>query len=271
MREILLASDFSARSDRALDRAAALAGELGARLAIVHVLARGDADDADLAARLRADLPPGAVEAELVLRRGSVPKTLAAVAAERGSDLIVTGVARYNGIGDYLLGTAVDHIVRNAGVPVLVVRRRTYRPYRHLLVATDFSDCARSALLVAGRLFPEALITLVHALHLPYEGRFGSEELSGEMQVAAHEGMQRFLAHPEIAPLGERIDIVIEEGTVEHVVLGRLASVGADLLVLGANGYSGFVHATIGSHAEALLAAADTDVLMVRFPGGAAA
>src|SRR3546814_19402178 len=58
-------------------------------------------------------------DAELVIRRGSAPKMLATIAAERASDLIVTGVARYNSIGDYFLGTAVDHIIRNAAQPVL--------------------------------------------------------------------------------------------------------------------------------------------------------
>src|SRR3546814_13711138 len=62
-------------------------------------------------------------DAELVIRRGSAPKMLATIAAERASALIVPGVARYNSIGDYFLGTAVDHIIRTAAQPVLVVRR----------------------------------------------------------------------------------------------------------------------------------------------------
>src|SRR3546814_5976985 len=44
-------------------------------------------------------------DAALIVRAGSAPEILAQVAAERGSDLIVTGVARYNSIGDYLLRT----------------------------------------------------------------------------------------------------------------------------------------------------------------------
>src|SRR3546814_4410211 len=79
--------------------------------------------------------------------------------------LIVTGVARYNSIGDYLLGTVVDHIVRRAQAPVLVGRRRPAHPYRRIVVATDLSDCSRAALLSAARLFPGADFTLVHAFH----------------------------------------------------------------------------------------------------------
>src|SRR5690554_6939189 len=160
--EILLASDFSARSDRPLACALQLAAQTSSALTIAHVLEKsGGIPDAPMVERLRLQLPPEAQTAELVVRTGSAPKTLAAIAAERGSDLIVTGVARYNSIGDYVLGTAVDHIVRNADAPVLVVRRRTDGPYRHIVTATDFSDCSRAALLAAARLFPDIRITIV--------------------------------------------------------------------------------------------------------------
>jgi len=92
--ELLLASDFTARSDRPLDRALKLASERDGALVIAHVLEKGDgAIAADTAQRLRADLPEAAQDAELVVRTGSVPKVLAEIASERGSDLVVTGVA----------------------------------------------------------------------------------------------------------------------------------------------------------------------------------
>ena len=139
--ETLLASDFTARSDRPLDRALQLTREKDGKLVIAHVLEKGDNDpDPAIIERLRMDLPREAHEAELVVRTGSAPKVLAQLAAERDSDLIVTGVARYNSIGDYVLGTAVDHIVRNADAPVLVVRGRASGAYGHMVVATDLSD-----------------------------------------------------------------------------------------------------------------------------------
>src|SRR3546814_5600767 len=126
----------------------------GGTLTIAHVLKReGPQSGPETVARLRAELPPAAQNADLIVRAGSAPKVLAQIAAERGSDLIVTGVARYNGIGDYLLGTAVDHIVRNAQAPALVVRCRATGPYERVVVATDLSDCSRAALLSAARLF----------------------------------------------------------------------------------------------------------------------
>lgn len=263
--EILLASDFSARSDRPLDRALQLARESGGRVVIAHVLGKEDRD-ADTATldSLRADLPPDARQAELVLRSGSAPKALAAIAAERASDLIVTGVARYNSLGDFILGTMVDHVIRNATAPVLVVRRRAFGRYARMVVATDLSDCSRAALLVAARIFPGTPIRLIHAFHVPFEAWLKSEDMKQHMRAEAEQGLAAFLAHPAIAPIRARIEARAEEGETGTVVIRHLRASDAALLVLGTHGRSGFSHATIGSHAKALLEAADTDVLMVR-------
>ncbi len=262
--EILLASDFTARSDRALDRALRLAHASGGKLVIAHVLEKGVDQDHGAVERLRADLPKEAQGAELVIQTGSAPKVLAQIAAERESDLIVTGVARYNSIGDYVLGTAVDHIVRNADAPVLVVRGGATGHYARMVVATDLSDCSRAALLAAARLFPDTAITLVHAFHVPYEGWLKSDVVRQDVRAEVQGELDAFMAHVDVAPLKPRIKALIDEGGTSSVVLHQLEHDRADLLVLGTHGRSGFVHAAIGSQAAALLAAADIDVLMVR-------
>jgi nucleotide-binding universal stress UspA family protein len=269
--EVLLASDFSARSDRPLDRAIQLAGQWGAHLAIAHVLEKGGQQKGDgaisgqIIERLRADLPEAARNAELIIESGSAPKVLAKIAAERHSDLIVTGVARYNSLGDYMLGTAVDHIIRNAGMPVLVVKRRALAPYRRVLVATDLSGCSRVALLKALELFPEAEITLLHSYHVPFEGLHKSDDIKTYVRDEARLGLDGFLTHEDILPSHrKRIVDLIEEGETGSVVARVLRQQNIDLLVLGTHGRSGFFHATIGSQAEALLEIANADVLMVR-------
>lgn len=263
--EILLASDFSARSDRPLARALQLAAETGSKMVIAHALEKSEVvPDAPMIQGLRLQLPPEAQAAELVVRTGSAPKVLAAIVAERGSDVIITGVARYNSIGDYVLGTAVDHIIRNAQTPVLVVRRRPDGPYRHIVTATDFSDCSRAALLAVARLFPNTYITVVHAFHVPFEGWLKSADVKQHVADEARKGLDSFMAHPEIALVADRIDAVADEGEIAAVVQRQLDRTGADLLALGTHGRSGFAHATIGSQAEALLSVVNADVLVVR-------
>lgn len=256
--EILVASDFTARSAHPLGRARQLAIAHGGRLAIVHIVADADADA--IAARLRADLP---ADAELIVGRGAVAKTVVEIAAGRQSALIVTGVARYKNVGDYILGTSVDHIVRNAPAPVLVARSEPRGAYGRLLLATDFSACSRAALLTAARLVPDVPIHVVHVFDVPFSGWLRSEDVRSDMQADAQAGLHDFLAHPDIAPdLRSRIDARVVQGEIAAVVMDQLAD--ADLLVLGTHGRSGFSHAAIGSQAEKLLAAVNGDVLLVR-------
>src|SRR6478735_7883755 len=98
--EVLFASDFSARADRPLERALRLAEAWRARLAIAHVLEDAVPNLAETTARLRAELPPTAAQAEFVVRVGSAPTVLANLAVERGSGVIITGVARFNSLCD---------------------------------------------------------------------------------------------------------------------------------------------------------------------------
>lgn len=262
--EVLLASDFTARSDRATERAIRLAQIKQGTLTIAHVVEKDeDHSKEELVSRLRADLPDNAKDAELIIRSGSAPKTLAAIAVERASDLIVTGVARYNSIGDYFLGTAVNHIIRNAEQPVLVVRRRAVENYQRIVVATDLSDCSRAALLAAAEIFPDASITVVHAFHVPYEGWLKTDEVKVDVEAEAKEQLEAFVATIN-ADVRARLEIKLAEGELGTVIVDALKQTKADLLVLGTHGRSGFAHATIGSHAEALLSLVHTDVLMVR-------
>lgn len=264
---ILLASDLTARCDRPFDRALALAEEWQAKLMLLHVLDAKNAkrDDAEVRAKIQAEIPATPADIEILIARGSVPQTIAKTAAERKSDVIVTGVARYNSLGDLLLGTAVDHIVRNATVPVLIVKRKPLGRYRNLLVATDFSRCSLSALQAAAALFPEAKLHLVHAYHIPYEGWLKSDGTIRE-EITADEQRQldEFVGDPSLTDdIRRRLNTRVEYGELGSVIAKQVEETEADLVVLGSHGRSGFSHATIGSNAESLLSWVPRDVLMV--------
>ena len=264
-RDILLASDLTARSDRPFDRAVALAREGGGRVTLLHVVeGKGtDQPEDELVEAIRADLPDIGVDMEILIRHGSPPATIAEIAHQRDSDLIVTGVARHNSLGDITLGTAVDYVVRRATIPVLVVKKRALAAYRSMVVTTDFSDCSRDALLAASKMFPDAGIELVHAFHPAYEGWVNRDDARQEAGEEALEMMQDFLAKlPD--ELQQRIEIKIGEGELPSVVSQELEARKADLLVLGTHGRGGIAQATIGSSAQAMLTWSPVDVLMVR-------
>src|SRR5690606_21371013 len=68
------------------------------------------------------------------------------VAKDTGADLIVVGATRRGRIGQVVLGTTAQRVVRASSVPVLVARAGAIDPGRHLLMPTDLSDLSSAAL-----------------------------------------------------------------------------------------------------------------------------
>lgn len=263
---ILLASDLTARSDRAFDRAVRLAEGLNGSIVLVHVrdeMPRGGAPAlAEMQRRIAGDLPETEAPVEIVVTTGSAPAAIAEIADQYRCDLIVVGVARYNSLGDYLTGTAVDHLVRRARMPVLVVKRRALKGYDNLLVATDFSPCSQRAAETAADLFPGARLTLVHSYTPAFPARLDLEDTRDEAHREASEAMAALTAAPSLA--AARFDVRLEEGHVVAVIDRCVRALAIDLLVLGTHGRGGFAHATIGSWASELLSKSAVDILMVR-------
>ncbi len=280
---VLLATDLSGRCDRALDRAAQLAADWGARLVVVHALerdgaARGDGPrdepswrrhaDARIAIaerQVREDLMGRDVPFEIAIEEGEPSDVVLRAASRSGCGLIVTGTARSETFGRMMLGATVDRLVRRAPVPVLVVKARARRPYARLMVATDFSQGAREALLLADSLFPQAAIALMHSyqpIPMMMAGR-GEGDAAGR-QLAAGE-CERFLDASGIGTEGRRrLQILIERGAVDAAVRDYAADKGLDLLVLGASGRGAVATLLLGSTAATLLASAPCDVLVAR-------
>ncbi|WP_374615055.1 universal stress protein [Sphingorhabdus sp.] len=265
---ILVATDLSARSDRAVDRATSLAKQWGVRLIVLHALEPGSHLKAkpELAQHaIRACLSDPQADVDIVPAIGSAPTMIVEAAASAGCGLIVTGVARFNHVGDYFVGTAVDHVVRRATAPVLVVKQRPHGPYTSILIATDYSSCSLQALLTAARLFPEAALHLIHAYHVPYEAWLRSDEVKLEVTREAQEELDAFVQDPAIPdPVRARISARLGYGESHTVVWDAAAEVGANLVVFGTHGRSGFIPAVIGSMAESLLRCVPQDTLMVR-------
>lgn len=264
-RPVLIASDLSPRSDRAVDRALLLGEATGRPVRLVH--AREPSLEADVAQELerlaRDTLPGTGHDPEIVMPVGPAPDVIARVADEIDAALVVCGVARFNGIGDYFTGTAVDHVIARGHRPVLVVKQRPHKPYAKVLVAVDFSDHSAHALAVAAELFPEAELHGVHAYHVPFEGFQKAAYVKDELEAELTGKMHRFLARPELAGAADRVELKLEYGGVGKAIRTALERVRPDLLVAGTHGMSGWRRATIGSIASDLLHWAPVDTLVV--------
>jgi nucleotide-binding universal stress UspA family protein len=265
---IAVTTDLSAGSDRAVERAILLANLWNVRLKLVHAIEPGSKLDGDATraeAAVRSVLPDSATGVDILLPRGSAENAIIDAAKESGCGLIITGAAHLNSLGDHFTGTTVDKIVRHSADPVLVVKQPVHGHYKTALVASDFSGCSREALLTAAAVFPDIDIHLFHAYHVPYEGWLKSDVSREDIKIIAQREMDEFLNDPAIPDMvRKRISPHLGCGEIATALGEAVDAVGADLVVVGTHGRSGFKYAIIGSVAEELLSFVTPDTLMVR-------
>jgi nucleotide-binding universal stress UspA family protein len=141
-RRILIPTDFSAESERALGTAQRLAQALGAEVVLLHVFVEAPlySEGPFAAQRVQEVYASGRAWVQEQLERraaaaraaGLPTKTLIVggvahqeiVAAARGeqADLIVIGTHGRGGVDRLLLGSVADRVIRLAPCPVLAVR-----------------------------------------------------------------------------------------------------------------------------------------------------
>lgn len=262
---ILVATDLSARADRAIDRALLLGEQRGLPVAVLHVTeakAAGERDSVEAA--VRAVLPSPDTKATILVARGSPAQTIADVANERRVPFVVIGVSRFNSLGDYLLGTSADNLIRRSAVPVLVAKHRPHAPYKRILCGVDCSQPAAHALATALRLFPDQEILAVHAYHVGFEGWQRDEYVYKETLATAENRLAEFVAALPVPDEDrQRVRASVRYGDVGEVLAKEFKRETPDLLVLGTQGAGAIKRAALGSTAASLLTWAEPDTLVV--------
>lgn len=134
---IVLATDGSEHSDRALGYARDLALRDGAEVIVVHafegipgylgvdtkseVAARHVSAGREIADRAREQLEDAGVDVEAEILQGPPAEAILRVAEGRGADLIVMGTRGRGGLTSLLLGSVSQHVLAHSKVPVMVV------------------------------------------------------------------------------------------------------------------------------------------------------
>jgi universal stress protein A len=147
---------------------------------------------------------------------------------------------------------------------------------KKILVPVDYSDCSRGAmeyaLFLAERF--DAEIVVLHIAEIP----LGEEEHTvvkpdtGEEQLLSELIMQQAAkAETEfLAPFVRNTTIPIEKSLLKgrpgKVIVEAAADRGADLIVMGTHGRSGFDRLIMGSVTERVLRSAPCPVVVVRHP-----
>ncbi len=288
--KVLLATDLSARSDRALDRAAQLAQQWGAELLVVHALDRDLSSPSELdyqmpswrqspraelhiQAQITADLREKVDRLKIHVEEGDPAQVILNAAAREGCELIVLGMARDELYGRLLLGSTVEHLLRKSPTSLLVVKTRPNGAYRHVLVGTDFTEESRYGLEVAAGAFPDTQMSLMHAFEMPYRTLLANTALSQEFAAMERATIAEFVAESAVPERAQaRIRTLIEHGPPGLMLRRYVEEQHADLTVIGAYGRGFLFHLLVGGNTPRIIDSVPSDVLLVRAhrPGGTA-
>ncbi len=281
VKSILIATDFSERSDRAVQRASMLARETDARLSLVHVvdddkpaeMARTEAGTAARRLSEQADTLQEmygiSCDSQVIV---AAPFAGILEAAEkRNAALLVLGPHRRRVLHDVFIGTTAERTIRAAPRPVLMANAPPTGRYRNILLTTDMTELSRTALAVFHGLgiSGQARLSIAHvfedsALRLAMGRSFPAEDMKGHQsksQEKAYHALFEFLEGTGLDLRAHHVRLNMSSPADEIMEVARETD--AELLVVGTHGKTGMDKLFLGSVAEQVLRLADIDVLVL--------
>ena len=248
---ILLATDFTSASDKALEYALSLARYYDSKLVVAHivppVVISRDGEDwfskTDLQRQaneqmkaLSKDLEDKGISFQTRIEEGPTRKHLVDTAERTKADLIVMGTHGLLKVDKFMLGSMAEAVLRSTSRPVLTVgpnvtRRPQYElRFKNIILATELPPASDRAARYAFSLGQEhqAHITLVHVLapniYLDADVYRVMDEFKKELQELV----------PSDSCTWCEPECVLEYGLSADAILSLASERGADLIVMGA-------------------------------------
>lgn len=275
MKQILVATDLSKRSDAAMVRAVSLAKRCKAKLMVVHVI------DQDLPKNMAGLMKKHAekeikeqlseltkqvkIETSVFICMGESYREILRIIKKRRPNLVVLGMHRKtSAIKDFFIGTTVERIIRHTNKPALIVTQSSAKDYQSILVSTDFSPASRKATERTLLIAPDADYEFLHV----YNSAFGTlaeddiqeddrkeilKTIKKEKAPAFTEGMNLHNSRWKF--------VTLKSHASRHIV-DECKRLKADLLVIGTNGRTGISNELLGSTAAKLLQNPPCDIFI---------
>ncbi|MBT8236745.1 MAG: universal stress protein [Bacteroidia bacterium] len=259
MKTIIVPIDFSEQSENALQVAASLAKKHNAEILVLHMLELNEAMISSsegfhpeqtvfllkLAEKrinefLDKSYLKGVSKITPIIKHFKVFGEVNEIAAKHNGDLIVMGSHGSDGLKEIFVGSNAEKVVRNANIPVLVIKKK-HEDFRveNFVFACDYKDESLEAFQKA-KDFTEKVGA---NLHMVYINTPGDHFLSTK---DAYEKVNTFLSK---AGAGTGVDIY-NDYSVEKGVLNYCESIGADAIGIPTHGRKGLSHFFMGSIGE---------------------
>ena len=208
--------------------------------------------------------------------RGHPVDGILRMAEEEKVDLIVLGSRGLRGVKEFFLGSVSSGVLHHAACPVLIARGAPLPcgtgEFQHILLASDGSECAQKAAVVAVDMvqkFATSLTVLnvcadITSVSLPGEDNAPTSDVDAELYA------QHLLEHVKqnVSDLAKEKGIYCsyhqEVGHPDETIVRFADQQSADLIVLGNRGVGGFARMLVGSVSNHVTHHASCSVLVVR-------
>jgi nucleotide-binding universal stress UspA family protein len=282
--KILMATDFSPVSNRALDYAISLARRYDSHIYLTHVISP---DAYPLAApevtvglvqtqrrsaenKIQEMLFSGrlyGVTYHILIEEGPLWHAIEKVILKQNVDLVVVGTHGIGAVQKLVIGSGAEQIFRQCSRPVLTVGPGVHGPnpaevvFKHILFASDFGfGCGRQAAyaLSLGQEH-DATVTLLHVVHY-------LDDYSDDGLTLKRESIKKQLQ--DLVPIGAEAGCEIKfrmaVGDPAAEILRFAGETRADLIVMGAKARTGLAGHVPGTTAYKVVSKAHCPVLTVR-------
>jgi len=297
-RSILIATDFSEASEKALRYSLALARFYESKFCLAHVVSSlgltmagpgaiaaceeaVSCEAADLQDSLIQSGALTGIQHKFIVRQGELWPELREIIRQESADLLVVGTHGRHGIGKLFFGSIAEQIFRHAYCPVLTIGPHsdgrpwfgTSSTHPTFLFATDFGPASLHGLpqaIAAADQFGAKLAFISIAPAAPSHTDEGSRNCQADARMRT---LQRLTELADNAGLDLRPELCAEFKSgrpVSENILETAERLGADLIIMGLH-YS--AHTGVLSHlnwttAYDVVCHAGTPVLTVNYPSG---
>lgn len=255
-KNILLATDFSPASERALEFAASLARRYGSTIYLTHIITldgyplMAPEFAASSLQKMHAEAEQGFREIlksgllielpyQALIQEGNLWPSIEKLIEKYDIDLLVVGTHGAGAVRKVVFGSGAEEIFRKARVPVLTVGpSATKEPlyeleFKNILFATDFGKSAEREAQYALSLAQEHCSRLRFAHVFPHPEAYGESVLALEKQSSMAQLRELVPAETELhckldfqVPVGEPVEQILriaKEAKVDLIVMGAKA------------------------------------------------
>ncbi|MFI0428117.1 universal stress protein [Mariniflexile sp. HMF6888] len=262
MKKIIVPVDFSEHSEYALHVAAQFAKKYNAEVLVLHMLEMSDImltasdglqyekaayffklSEQKFEAFLEKDYLKG-LKVTPIIKHFKVFSEVNDVARKNDADLIVMGSHGSSGVKEFFIGSNTERVVRNADIPVLVVKNRIVDiNFETVVFACDFSEESIKPYINAIKMF-EKMNSKVYMVYVNLPNERFKTSLEIEKSVVnfftkADKNLDRMSEVHYVS------DYTVEEGVINFAL-----KVGADIIAIPTHGKKGLAHFLEGSIGE---------------------